>query len=230
MAKNRYANVLDTKAAALPEAKRQQTNRPPLAEKRLNRRQELFVRELVAKDGQITMREAAINAGYPEKSAHVRASELTNPRISPHVCRAIREYRQELDQKYGVEYQRHLRDLQIIRDAALESGAFSAAVQAEYRRGQAQGDIYVNKTEIRHGTIDQMSKEEVMKALNELKQTYAPLTHDAGAEEAGNRKRARERLAEDVIDGHIGDEDQAEETEGSQLLAVSEESDEGQLS
>ena len=104
MAKNRYANVLDTKAAALPEAKRQQTNRPPLAEKRLNRRQELFVRELVAKDGQITMREAAINAGYPEKSAHVRASELTNPRISPHVCRAIREYRQELDQKYGVEY------------------------------------------------------------------------------------------------------------------------------
>ena len=229
MAKNRYANVLDTKAAALPEAKRQQTNRPPLAEKRLNRRQELFVRELVAKDGQITMREAAINAGYPEKSAHVRASELTNPRISPHVCRAIREYRQELDQKYGVEYQRHLRDLQIIRDAALENGAFSAAVQAEYRRGQAQGDIYVNKTEIRHGTIEQMSKEEVMKALNELKQTYAPLTHDAGAEDAGNRKRARERLAEET-DGHTGAEVEAEETTGGELLAISEESNQGQLS
>jgi phage terminase small subunit len=171
MAKNRYANVLDTKAAALPEAKRQQTNRPPLAEKRLTRRQELFVRELVAKDGQITMREAAINAGYPEKSAHVRASELTNPRISPHVCRAIREYRQELDQKYGVEYQRHLRDLQIIRD----------------------------------------------------------LTHDAGAEDAGNRKRARERLAEET-DGHTGREAEDQETEGGELLAVFEESDEGQLS
>jgi hypothetical protein len=71
-------------------------------------------------------------------------------------------------------------------------------VQAEYRRGQAQGDIYVNKTEIRHGTIEQMSKEEVMKALDELKQTYAPLTHDAGAEEGGNRAKARERLAEDI--------------------------------
>jgi hypothetical protein len=212
MAKDRYAKVLDVKAAALPEAKQQKTNRPPLANKRLTRRQELFVKELVAKDGQITMREAAINAGYPEKSAHVRASELTNPRIHPHVCRAIREYRQELDQKYGVDYQRHLRDLQIIRNAALESGAFSAAVQAEYRRGQAQGDIYVNKTEVRHGTIDQMSKEEVMKALNELKQTYAPLTHDAGADEAGIRKRARERLAEDVEDGPIGNEGKAEET------------------
>jgi len=200
MSKDRYAKVLDVKAAALPEAKRQQTNRPPLADKKLNRRQELFVKELVSKDGQITMREAAINAGYPEKSAHVRASELTNPRIHPHVCRAIREYRQELDEKYGVEYQRHLRDLQVIRDAALENGAFSAAVQAEYRRGQAQGDIYVNKTEIRHGTIDQMSKEEVVKALNEIKQTYAPITHDAGAEEAGNRQRARDRLSGDVQD------------------------------
>ena len=198
--KSRYAKVLDTKAASLPEAKRQKRNRPPLAEKRLTRKQELFVRELVSKDGQITMREAAINAGYPERSAHVRASELTNPKISPHVCRAIREYRQELDQKYGVEYQRHLRDLQVIRDAALENGAFSAAVQAEYRRGQAQGDIYVNKTEIRHGTIEQMSKEEVLKALDELKQVYAPLTHDAGVEDAGNRKKARERLGEQAVD------------------------------
>jgi len=198
--KSRYAKVLDTKAASLPEAKRQKRNRPPLAEKRLTRKQELFVRELVSKDGQITMREAAINAGYPERSAHVRASELTNPKISPHVCRAIREYRQELDQKYGVEYQRHLRDLQVIRDAALDSGAFSAAVQAEYRRGQAQGDIYVNKTEIRHGTIEQMSKEEVLKALDELKQVYAPLTHDAGVEDAGNRTKARERLGEQAID------------------------------
>jgi len=224
MSKDRYAKVLDVKAAALPEAKRQQTNRPLLVNKRLTRRQELFVKEIVSKDGQITMREAAINAGFPEKSAHVRASELTNPRIHPHVCKAIREYRQELDEKYGVEYQRHLRDLQVIRDAALESGAFSAAVQAEYRRGQAQGDIYVNKTEIRHGTIDQMSKEEVMKALNELKQTYAPITHDAGVEEPTNRSRARERLAEE-IDGYSGNPTETEEDPGSELLAVPEESD-----
>jgi len=170
--KPRYANVLSTKAAALPEAKQQKLTRGKSAQKRLTRKQELFVKELVSKDGQITMRQAAINAGYPERSAHVRASELTNPSICPNVCRAIREYRQELDQKYGVEYQRHLRDLQRIRDAALDAGAYSAAVQAEYRRGQAQGDIYVTKTEVRHGSIDQMSKEEVMKALDEMRKSY----------------------------------------------------------
>ena len=145
----------------------------------LTRRQELFVRELVANDGQITLREAAINAGYPETSAHTRAYELTNPHISPHVVAAIKSYRDELDQKFGITYQRHLRDMQLIRDQALQNGAYSAAVQAEYRRGQAKGDIYINKSEIRHGSIDSMSKEEVEKALEELKAQYtAPVIKD----------------------------------------------------
>jgi phage terminase small subunit len=145
----------------------------------LTRRQELFVKELVANDGQITLREAAINAGYPASSAHTRAYELTNPHISPHVVAAIKSYRDELDQKFGITYQRHLRDMQLIRDQALQNGAYSAAVQAEYRRGQAKGDIYINKSEIRHGSIDSMSKEEVEKALEELKAQYtAPVIKD----------------------------------------------------
>ena len=161
-------------------------------DKPLNRREELFVKELVSKDGQITLREAAVNAGYPVKSAHVRASELTNPNASPHVVKAIRKYRNELDEKYGVQYKRHLRDLQIIRDAAMEKGAFSAAVQAEYRRGQAQGDIYVNKSEIRHGTIDSMSKEEVLKAIKELKQ-FEPVTIDVTPERTEDETKQTRR-------------------------------------
>jgi phage terminase small subunit len=163
----------------------------------LTRRQELFVKELVSKDGQITMREAAINAGYPPSSAHTRAYEMTNPHICPHVVAAIQAYRAELDEKFGVNYQRHLRDLQIIRDAALQNGAYSAAVQAEYRRGQAQGDIYVNKSEIRHGSIDSMSKDDVLKALKELKDNYAPVTIDItpeGSTNPQNRNKARSRL------------------------------------
>ena len=166
---------------------------------KLTRKQELFVKELVSKDGQITLREAAINAGYPASSAHSRAYERTNPDKSPHVVAAIRAYREELDVKFGVTYQRHLRDLQTIRDMALQNGAYSAAVQAEYRRGQAQGDIYVNKSEIRHGSIDSMSKDEVLKALEEIKQSYAPITIDITPEEqdnTANRSNARKRLVE----------------------------------
>ena len=177
----------------------------------LTRRQELFVKELVSKDGQITMREAAINAGYPVSSAHTRAYELTNPNMSPHVVAKIRAYRQELDEKYGVTYQRHLRDLQTIRELALQNGAYSAAVQAEYRRGQAQGDIYISKSEVRHGSIDSMSKEEVEKALKEIKEQYAPITIDVTPTEESNkqnRSQARKRILS--ADENRNQEDQEE--------------------
>lgn len=170
----------------------------------LTRRQELFVKELVSKDGQITMREAAINAGYPVSSAHTRAYELTNQHITPHVVAAIQAYRQELDEKFGVNYQRHLRDLQTIRDMALTNGAYSAAVQAEYRRGQAQGDIYVNRSEVRHGSIDAMSLEEVRRALKEIKNNYAPVTINVTPERESNtdnRDKARRRLMADDEEG-----------------------------
>ena len=143
--------------------------------RRLTRRQELFVKELVSNDGLITMREAAIRAGYPAKSAHTRAYELTNARICPHVVSEIARYRDELDEMYAVGYKKHVRDLQKIRDLALDNGAYSAAVQAEYRRGQAQGDIYVSKSEIRTGSIDQMSKEDVERELDRIRAGFEPI-------------------------------------------------------
>ena len=150
------------------------------------------------------MREAAINAGYPVSSAHTRAYELTNQHITPHVVAAIQAYRQELDEKFGVNYQRHLRDLQTIRDMALTNGAYSAAVQAEYRRGQAQGDIYVNRSEVRHGSIDAMSLDEVRRALKEIKNNYAPVTINVTPERESNtdnRDKARRRLMADDEEG-----------------------------
>ena len=143
------APVVKKKRVGRPKASTQQT---------LTRRQELFVKELVTNDGMITLREAAINAGYPAGSAHTRAYELTNPHISPHVVSAIKGFRQELDAKYGVTFERHLRDLKDIRDAALQNGAYSAAVQAEFRRGQAHGDIYVNITPEENDNADNRDK------------------------------------------------------------------------
>jgi|TARA_R110002012_G_scaffold93785_2_gene227528 hypothetical protein len=190
---------------SVPVKKKRGVGQPRATKNRpLTRKQELFVKELVSKDGQITMREAAINAGYPASSAHTRAYEMTNPHICPHVVSAIKSYRDELDEKYGINYRRHIRDLQTIRDHALENGAYSAAVQAEYRRGQAQGDIYVSKSEVRHGSIDSMSKDEVMKALQEIKQTYAPVTIDItpeGESNTQNRAKARSRILEPDEDG-----------------------------
>ena len=158
--------------------RREKRGRPPATfEQRegraLTKRQQAFVREWCSQDGQITKRDAAIAAGFAASSAHQRAYEMTNPDVCPHVCKAIRLFQADLDKKYAVNYGRHVKDLQRIRDEALENGAYSAAVQAEKSRGQTAG-LYVTKTEIRHGSIDQMDREQVMKALDELKAQYEP--------------------------------------------------------
>lgn len=131
-----------------------------------------FVEEFCANDGSITLKEAAIRAGYTESFAKYRGRDLTDPEKNPHIVAAIQERRRELGEKYGTTYERHMRDLQLIRDEALKAGAYGAAVQAEYRRGQALGTIYIDRKEIRHGTIDSMSKDEVLKKLQELKRLY----------------------------------------------------------
>ena len=131
-----------------------------------------FVEEFCAGDGHVTLKEAALRAGYSETWARSRARELTDPEDSPHIVAAIQTRRRELGEKYGTTFERHMRDLQVIRDQALAAGAYGAAVQAEYRRGQALGSIYIDRKEIRHGTIDSMSKEEVTRKLEEIKRLY----------------------------------------------------------
>jgi len=131
-----------------------------------------FIQELVSGDGRCTLKEAAIRAGYSPELASDTGRRLTDPKKNPHVVAAIQEYRRELAEVYGTTFERHMRDLKEIRDAALDAGNFGAAVTAEYRRGQALGTIYVDRKEIRHGTIDSMSKEEVRRKLEELQQLY----------------------------------------------------------
>jgi hypothetical protein len=163
--------------------------------KRLTRKEELFVKALVSQDGEITNTEAAIQAGYAKGSAAVRASEMLNPYKFPHVVRALQTYRNELDRKFAVTYQRHIRRLDQLSRRAEESGAYSAAVMAEYRRGQAQG-IYVERKEILHGSIDTMNKDEILRRLKEIKNDgqsgsdLGPLIeHQPAEEEAPSRKK-----------------------------------------
>jgi len=77
-----------------------------------------------------------------------------------------------------------MKDLLFIRDKAIEAGAWAAAVQAEYRRGQALGNIYIDRKEIRHGTIDSMSKEEVQRKLEALRKVYQASPNVVDVDEA----------------------------------------------
>jgi len=172
-----------------------------------------FVEEFVAGDGHVTLKEAAIRAGYGESWARNRARELTDPDVNPHMVAAIQERRRELGEKYATTFERHMRDLQIIRDQALTAGAYGAAVQAEYRRGQALGTIYIDRKEIRHGTIDSMSKEEVQRKLEEIRRLYGG---QGGPIVDVTPKQIEEEPVEDdgVVDSPAPENEEEEENDG----------------
>lgn len=138
--------------------------------KRLTGKQEKFCQIMASKYyfGDCSLYSAAKEAGYTNTSASSASYRLIDPKKNPAIVDRIKELRAEHAKKYGVTYEKHIRDLQTIRDAALEDKSYAAAVSAEYRRGQAQGDIYINKLEVRKGNIDSMTKEEVLEELEKL--------------------------------------------------------------
>ena len=142
--------------------------------KRLTEMQMKFAQELVTNEGRKTPTECAIEAGYDKDTAHVRASELRNPKLYPLVVKYIGEIREEYQKKYEVTYERHIAELAKIRDAALKKGAFSAAGNVEKSRGQAAG-LYVEQKIIRTGKLDDMTKEEMETELKNILDEYSPI-------------------------------------------------------
>ena len=143
-----------------------------LYDDKITPKQRKFILLLVHSEGLKTATQCAIEAGYAAGSAVVRAAELQNPEKFPLVAGAIEAERRAIADRYKCSQERSLSTLARIRDAASSAGNYNAAVAAETRRGQIAG-LYVDKKEILTGTIDSMSRDEVEKKLQELKEQYS---------------------------------------------------------
>ena len=187
----------------------------PPEEQKLTRREEKFVKELVANDGLITMREAALRAGAPAVSAHSRAYEMVR---RPRVALAIAQYRQELEEMYAVNYTRSERDLKQIRDAAMNASppSYSAAVQSEVARGKLAG-LYTTKSEIRTGSIDSLTREEVEKELERIRQGFGPIIDITPEKEEAPVKEHRSGTVEDPDNGPEDDGEESGTDEAGEL-------------
>ena len=139
----------------------------PKGPDRLTVKQRMFVKIFTENEGRLTPTECARQSGYSEDSANVTASVLLNGKRYPHVVTAIVKRRAEIEKTHEVKLQKHVQELARLRERSLSEKSFSAAVNAERLRGQAAG-LYVDRKEIRTGTIDSMSREEVLKQLKEL--------------------------------------------------------------
>jgi len=159
-------------------ARAKQTHKPkldivvnPKKEKGLTEKQEKFCRIYATED--VTRTEAAKLAGYSDTTAPIAGSRFLNGRDYPHILARIGEIKEELSRKYEVSFDGHVRQLAKIRDMALEKGNYTAAVAAEKSRGQVAG-LYISRSEILVGKIDQMSREEVLAEIAKL-QTQFPI-------------------------------------------------------
>ena len=120
----------------------------------------------------VTQTEAAKLAGYSDPAP--MASKFLNGRDYPKVVERIREIKGELAKKYEVTYDNHITELAKIRDIALQNGQVAAAVSAEKQRGMAAG-LYISRSEILVGRIDQMSKDEVLREIAKLQEEFPAL-------------------------------------------------------
>ena len=154
MAKNQAVDMLNNPKRSLPERHK---------EKPFTKKQQAFIQHYVYHD--LTNTEAAHRAGYsnPRQIAYVL---LHDPRYM-NLQMKIRELQEAQQKKYEITFEKVARDLQTIRDAALEDGSYGPAVQAELGRAKLAG-LMVDRKEVKYGSISQMDRSEVESRLREL--------------------------------------------------------------
>ena len=157
--------------------------------KRLTDIQRRFSELYVYNAGRMTPYECAKEAGYAEDSARVRASELRNPRRYPLVVKFIGELREEIQNKYEVTFEKHIKELARLREEALKKGSFSSAVNAEVARGKA-GGLYIEQKIIKTGKLEDMSEQELERRMKEIIDQYSPILDAKPIEELKKEVRS----------------------------------------
>ncbi len=187
--------------------------KPKRRQMKFTPKQEKFIQLFVYHD--LTNVECAHRAGYAFPS--VAATKMLNDPRYTHIQTKIQELKELEQKKYEITFEKVARDLQKIRDAAMEDGTYGAAVQAELGRAKLAG-LMIDKKEIKTGRIDQMDRSEVEARLMALleKNDLAPKAVEDEAEEdvedlEGEFEDAEWDLIEDEDDWE--DEDLADDLE-----------------
>ena len=158
---------LTRNTSAIPSKKRDMSLKYPKGNDGLTEKQRVFVEIYTENEGRMTPTACARQAGYKAERANVTASELLNIKKFPRVTAAVMKRREEIATTHRVQMNKHVQELARLREKALGEKSYSAAVNAERLRGQAAG-LYIERREIRTGSIDDMSREDVLKQLKEL--------------------------------------------------------------
>ena len=135
---------------------------PSRKEKKLTPKQEKFAQAVASGT---SLKESAVLAGYSHKNAQRAGAYLANH--EPLVKRRIQELQNQGAVRASLTLANHLKNLEDIRDKAIENNAFGAAVTAEIDRGKASG-LYVDRKELTVNKTSDMSKLQIIERIKEL--------------------------------------------------------------
>ena len=128
-----------------------------LSRKKITPQQQKFLNNYVHKD--MTQTSAARDVGYANPTV-----DATRILQRPIIQERLEEMRLELESKFGVTIAKSVRDLQNIRDMALNNGKYGDAIRAEELRLKATG-LLVNRTHVKHENLDAMTREQILDKL-----------------------------------------------------------------
>ena len=151
-----------------------------LVDKQLTQMQKIFANLYVENfygKTSLNHTEIAIKAGYATDSAHQRAYELLNPKISPHVVKYIGELKEDFRVRNSITPDKHMARLEHLGRRAEDKDMLGVAMRAEELRGKVAG-YYVDRQIIKKDNIDDMSEEQLEAKMKQITEDYSLLLDD----------------------------------------------------
>jgi hypothetical protein len=167
-------------------------------EKNLTKRQRLLVWNAV-NDPTLTFAEAAKKAGF--KNPKVVSRYMGPNGQYAHVYREYERLMAEAKKKFELTHEGAVEDLYRLRDDAWAQNNFTAAINAQNLLLKV-GGLIVDRREVLHGKVDQMSRGEVERRLADLLGKQA-IEHKSGIEIAD--KSGSEEVGVIVGEEMVGD-------------------------
>ena len=129
----------------------------------LTEMQRRFCEYLIMNEGRTTRKEAAIKAGYAEKSAAQEAAGLIQ---NPKIQRYLQTRSNEVNRSFTVTKNNYVRRQQVLSQTLVDQGKIEKALGFENLIGKATGqfmDIHI------HGNLNDITKAEKMEEIKRIK-------------------------------------------------------------
>ena len=130
----------------------------------LTEMQRRFCEYLIMNEGRTTRKEAAIKAGYAEKSAAQEAAGLIQ---NPNIQRYLQTRSNEVNRSFTVTKNNYVRRQQVLSQTLVDQGKIEKALGFENLIGKATGqfmDIHI------HGNLNDITKAEKLEEINRIKE------------------------------------------------------------